>query len=249
MNPLIPFLAAVALALIHIFSGKLRFLDKTPRSRILSFGGGVAVALVFLEILPELSESQDVVAQALSAVFGFLRNHIYVIALLGLIIFYGVRRSMTVSRQRQRAAGKGDATSEGVFWLSMTVFSIKNAIVGYLLLRDERTLLLLLLFVVAVGLEFTLTDRGLHREHKAEYDQLGRWILAAAILGGWLVGYFTWISEFGIAILQAFLAGFIILNVLKEELPEVQDSSFGAFTLGAVVYAALLLAQQAFTTP
>ena len=45
-----------------------------------------------------------------------------------------------------------------------------------------------------------------------------------------------------IIVLFALLAGGIILNVLKEELPEERKSRFWAFALGAGTYAALLLA-------
>jgi hypothetical protein len=42
-------------------------------------------------------------------------------------------------------------------------------------------------------------------------------------------------------ILFAFVAGGVILNVLKEELPEERQSKFWAFALGAAIYAALLV--------
>ena len=41
--------------------------------------------------------------------------------------------------------------------------------------------------------------------------------------------------------LFAFLAGGVILNVIKEELPEEQESLFWAFALGAALYTVLLL--------
>ncbi len=41
--------------------------------------------------------------------------------------------------------------------------------------------------------------------------------------------------------LLALLGGGIILNVLKEELPEQRESRFWAFALGGLGYAALLL--------
>ena len=43
-------------------------------------------------------------------------------------------------------------------------------------------------------------------------------------------------------LLFALLAGGVIMNVLKEELPEERESCFWALALGAAVYAALLLA-------
>ena len=41
--------------------------------------------------------------------------------------------------------------------------------------------------------------------------------------------------------LSSFLAGGIVLNVLKEELPEDRDSSFLPFALGVAGYGALLV--------
>lgn len=53
------FLAAAAFAAIHFLVPRLRFLEGIPRSRWLSFAGGVAVAYVFMHLLPELAEHQE----------------------------------------------------------------------------------------------------------------------------------------------------------------------------------------------
>lgn len=79
---LVTFISALVLAGVHVFSGSLRLLDKIPRSRWLSFAGGVAVALAFLKILPELAESQESVARAVDP-FSALKNHVYIIAVIG----------------------------------------------------------------------------------------------------------------------------------------------------------------------
>ena len=54
----------------------------------------------------------------------------------------------------------------------------------------------------------------------------GRWVLAAAVAVGWVAGLATAIGEAVIGSLFAFLAGGIVLNVLKEELPEERKSRF-----------------------
>ncbi len=66
----------------------------------------------------------------------------------------------------------------------MSTFSVMNAIIGYLLAKEDRTLLGLLLFFLAMALKFMVNDRGLHDAHEADYDRLGRWIVAAAVLLG-----------------------------------------------------------------
>jgi len=64
---------------------------------------------------------------------------------------------------------------------------------------------------------------------------------AGAVLVGTAIGYLVVIHEAAIALLLAFLAGGVVLNVIKEELPEERESRFGAFALGAGGYATLLL--------
>ncbi|MEY4519559.1 MAG: hypothetical protein RLZZ499_2159 [Cyanobacteriota bacterium] len=86
-------LLAIALALVHLFAGKLRFLEATPRSIWLSFASGVSVAYVFVHILPELSQAQETVTGAIGEALAFLEHHVYLLALLGLAVFYGLERA------------------------------------------------------------------------------------------------------------------------------------------------------------
>jgi len=51
-------LLALGFMLIHLLIGRLAFLRAIPRSRWLSAAGGVAVAYVFLHVLPELAEGR-----------------------------------------------------------------------------------------------------------------------------------------------------------------------------------------------
>lgn len=235
--------SAVGLALVHLFSGRLRFLQVVPRSRWLSSSSGVSVAYVFVHILPDLSEAQSTIRKSIDSTLAFLEHHVYLLALLGLAIFYGLERLATVSRQRSQQAGGADVTSPGVFWLHMVSFAFYNALIGYLLVhREVSGLANLILFAIAMALHFLVNDYGLREHHKKMYDHRGRWILAAAIIAGWAIGNATKLSEAAIAILFAFLAGGIMLNVLKEELPDERDSCFWAFALGAGGYTLLLLA-------
>ena len=239
---LITLISALVLSAVHVFSGALRFLDKVPRSGWLSFAGGVAVALVFLEILPELAESQEAVARAVDT-GSYLKNHVYIVAVIGLALFYGMDRMVKRSRQRQRDAGAADHTTDGVFWLSMAVVGAKNLTVGYLLAREPRTSAGLALFTLALALEFTVGDRGLHSDHQANYDRIGRWLLAGVLLTGWIAGTTGAVPDLGVTVLSALLAGMIVLNVLKEELPQERQSRFWAFALGLFGYGSLLLLQ------
>jgi zinc transporter ZupT len=229
------------LTLVHIYGGKLRFLQVMPRSRWLSFAGGVSVAYVFVHLLPELSEAQETITDATLNGLAFLERHVYLVALLGLVIFYGLERMAL--RSRNRDAHPAGRTENMVFWLHISSFAVYNGLIGYFLLhREDEGLSNLILFSIAMLLHFVVNDYGLREHHKELYRSRGRWVLVAAIAAGWFLGLVLEVSELVLAVLLAFIAGGVILNVLKEELPEERESRFSAFLLGTVVYTLILLA-------
>ena len=240
----LPVAAAVAQALVHLLAGGLRFLRGTPRSVWLSTAGGVSVAYVFVHVLPELAEGQEAVRQAAPPGLRFLENHVYLVALLGLGVFYGLERAAVTSRRHQAGGEDAPTPPPSVFWLHIGSFAVYNALIGYLLLRrrEESDATSLLLFSAAMAMHFVVNDFGLREHHKGLYDRVGRWVLAVAILAGWGIGRAAEIGEAALAVLFAFLAGGVMLNVLKEELPEERESRFWAFAAGAAGYTALLLA-------
>lgn len=262
--------AAVILALAHVGTPYLRFLHGTPRSAWLSAAGGVAVAYVFVHLLPELAEGQQHLTGALNSGSGMddggsigtaglrmAERHVYVVALAGLALFYGLERLANLSRAGTSTAvrdtgGAGDdgsehgapheATSPGVFWVHMAFFSLYNALVGYLLVWGEHeTTAVLALFTTAFAFHFVVTDFGLYVHHRARYHDVGRWLLGAAVFAGFGAASATRLPDEALAVLLAFLAGGVILNVIKEEVPNERQSRFWAFAAGLIAYTALLL--------
>ncbi|MCC9135626.1 hypothetical protein ACFSKU_13045 [Pontibacter silvestris] len=231
----------LALALIHFFGTRLRFLGGVPRSIWLSAAGGVSVAYVFLHLFPELNEGQEHVQRVFPGE-GFLRHHVYIMALLGLAIFYGLERTVVTSKQKRQAKEGKEETSPGIFWVHIGSFAVYNALIGYILFqREEGTLQQLFLFSVAMALHFVVNDFGLLEHHREKYQHVGRWVLVLAIFLGWATGYLVELSHTLIVLVTAFVGGGVILNVLKEELPENRKSRYWAFIMGAAAYAALLL--------
>ncbi len=90
-------------------------------------------------------------------------------------------------------------------------------------------------------MHFLINDYGLRQDHRQAYKHVARWVLAGAIIAGWAIGTMVAIGEAALAALFAFLAGGIVLNVLKEELPEERQSRFASFAAGAAAYAFVLL--------
>jgi len=234
---------AVGLAAVHLFGGRLRMLDRLPRSRWLSFSGGVSVACVFVHVLPEISQAARHVGDAPLGI-EYLERHVYLVALAGFLAYYGVERAAKVGTIAGDDTTDGGGGEEGlrVFWMHVLAFALYNLLVGYLLFhREEPGLENLVLFGVAMALHFFVNDWGLRYHHGEAYHDYGRWVLAAVILVGAGIGTVVPIDRQALAVLFAFLAGGVVLNVIKEEVPAERESRFSAFALGAVGYSAVLL--------
>jgi zinc transporter ZupT len=234
------FTLAIALlfGLIHFAGRRFDFLGGTPRSIWLSLAGGISVAYVFVHILPELAAHQREVTERLSesGAREVLGSHVYLVALAGLALFYGLERMLRCSKLDEKKR------SDDIFWIHLGSFALYNFLVGYLLVhREEQSVQGLSLFAFALGVHFIVNDQAFRKDHGKLYDKSGRWILAAMPLAGWLAGIATEIDPLWLSAVFAFLAGSIVLNVLKEELPEDRESRFWAFALGAAAYSALLV--------
>lgn len=243
-----PLIAALVLAAAHLFAPRLRMLTLVPRSRWLSAAGGVSVAYVFVHLLPELAEGQAAIdgegggeGAGSEPLLGFLENHVYLVALVGLAVFYGVEKHSLQSRRRNAQRTGEDRTTDDAFWLSIATFAVYNAVIGYLLLdSDLEELTQLVLYTLALGVHFVINDFALSEHHRDAYRRWARWIIAGAVLAGWLAGIATDVSERAIAIVVAFIAGGVVLNVLKEELPGERLAQFWPFAGGALAYTLLL---------
>ena len=239
-------LAGVMLfVIVHVFGDRLTFQSRTQRSVWLSAAGGVSVSYVFVLILPELAMRQegfDDRASAAGALSSALENHAYLIALLGLGLFYGIERFVQSAGRSQRGDERGE-TPLPVFWLHLAVFACYNALIGYLLVqREDADVRGTAVYAVAMAVHFVVNDQSLREEHGDLYHRHGRWLLAAAAVLGYLIGIGIELTPLWIDSLFALLAGSVILNVLKEELPEGRRSRFLPFALGAGVYSTLLMA-------
>jgi hypothetical protein len=236
-------LGVAALAVAHLTTPLLGFLRLVPRSRLLSAAGGVSVAYVFVHLLPEIAAAQEAVDAADTGLFPDLERHAYVLALAGTAIFYGLERAALRSRAERTEAHVDGETSPQVFALSIGSFALYNGIVGYLVVREAEGggLVAMALFALALALHLVVVDLGLRQHHRRRYDRLGRPLLVVALLVGWGAAAATELHEAAVGLAIAFLGGGVILNVLKEELPEERESRFGAFALGAAAYGGLLL--------
>ncbi len=236
------FILAIALALVHGFATRLPIFSLIPRFRWTSFAGGVSLSYVFLEIFPELSHTQEELQHSEILLVKYLENHVYILALLGLLVFYGFNLLALRTKSNQRTTQELGHQNSAVFWIHISAFALLNIIMGYLLQDlSEHSLIACIIFFITFALHFFIIDDNLREHQTSIYDKQGRWLLVSAIIFGAVIGQVAHLNETAIAIIWSFLAGSIILNVLKRELPDEKETCFWSFIGGTTLFAGLLL--------
>lgn len=219
------------LTAVHLVADRFPLLGVVGRDRWLSAAAGVSTVYVFTYLLPKLfhwtedTDSVDV-QLLLSLVF------------VGLTVFFAIERIGQIT--------KGDESHTAIenlnhpmFWLHMIAFGCYNFVIGYTLVSgaiiEGR-----IPFTVAMALHLFANDEGLRRHHRTSYHRWGRWVLAGAILGGGVGAVVTTGSSFALPVSLAILAGGIMFNAIKEELPSDEKSSLLGFVGGAVLFLVLM---------
>lgn len=238
--------ATLFLMLAHALSAWVSRSALAQGYGFVSFAGGVSVGYVFLDMLPNLVEYNKPIGEFLISnqwLTPFTELLIYIIALAGFLVYYG----LDLFAERYQMVRHDDRL---MYRLHLAMFGIYNVLITYTMsLRALTGLTYTLLFTFAMALHFILTDRKFCRFYPLQFNHLGRVVLVSALFFGWLLSVvFDPVRVLFVAFLTAFLAGSILLNVFREELPESSLASFRWFVLGALLIASILLLQTWITT-
>ncbi len=236
MELVMTLVAALLLAGVQILPRFVPTLEGPRRQAALSGAGGFSAAFVFLELLPQVLERTDAVAGRTADLLPFVEEEALFLALVGLVVFYGLETLARATRPEGR-----EATDDPAGLVQISAFTGYYALIGYLLWSQAASgNSELLSFAIPVGVHFLVVDYGLRAHHPGAYHRVGRWTLAAAVLVGWGVGAVATLPEGLVGIGIAFLAGGVILITLKEELPKEAAGRFRWFCIGAIAYTALI---------
>lgn len=231
--------AAMLFAAAFVFGGRvhpMRFLFRERRS-VVSFGAGISAAYVFVHVMPELARVRHAFAVSVSLPLRYEGMAIYLVALLGFLLFYGLDHLRARLREPEAAQLGGRA-----FGLHVGGFAAYVSLLGYLLVRNlETSQASTGFYVLAITFHLLAVDHELRNEHGAVYERAGRFVLAGAALSGWGIGLLVALPQHVIALLLAFLSGAIIMNSTIMELPSEKDGRFLPFVTGGVVYGLILL--------
>jgi len=223
------------LACVCIFGGRLR--ARSHHRRWISIAAGVSVATIFVDLLPEISEKQaKFSANAPAGAALFQEQAIYLAAMLGFVLFYGLEYMVAASPSEEREHG------DVPFSLRIAAFAGYSSFIAYIIVDNHWSgLRSLLLYSLAMAFHLLLVDHSLAEQGHQLYESYGRWILALAVMAGWSVGMFASIPELWLARITGFVSGGVIMNSLVVELPEGRGGRFWYFVLAAAIYAFVLI--------
>lgn len=237
----VAFIATLILIISHYLSPWFANHLSGNGKSFVSFAGGTAVAYVFLHMLPDLVEYNEPMGKFLISsdwLTPFSELTIYIVALLGFLIYYGLE----LKAESYQALEKDASAAYG---LHLGMFCLYNFLITYTMsLRAQTNISATILFTISMALHFVLTDRKFSRLYPLQFDHLGRFILILFLFVGWLSSViFDPVSVVMVAFMVAFLAGSVLLNVFREELPSTGLMSYCWFTLGAAAITVILLLQ------
>jgi hypothetical protein len=191
-------------------------------------------------MLPGLIESKDSIGAVLHSHFAESRlvdTGVFLLALLGFTIFFGLRRWCRQESKKDREKVHRS------FLVSIGSFSVYNAVITFTLAeRIALDVFTAAIFTLAIGLHMVIIDAE-HEAHDAtNFNRWGRYVLSASLVFGWGIGVgMGEHSVFAAAVLSSVLAGALLLNVFHYELSEVSDARFGSFLCGIGCGASILL--------
>ena len=225
------FLSITLFACVHLLAEKTRVLDSLVHGRFLSTGSGVAIAYVFIDLLPKLEKNHALLKTSWIGGIPYFEKHVYVLALLGFLLFYTVDRSGQMVKNRTT-----------FFYISLSSYTLFNFLMGYAVADPfNPEVRPLALFTFAIALHYFANDYTLSLKHGTAYHAFGKWVLAASLYLGWIVGYVSNLPANVIALVSAFIGGGVIMNVMLHELLEEKLNSSGTFLIACISYTLLLL--------
>ena len=223
------------IAAVHVFIARFRFLSGETGNRWLSFSSGIAVAYIFIKMLPGVAEARIRFAST-GGFQGLLTEYLFLVTLLGLIVYYGIDR---LSSTIHAFPGEPQYSKREKINIMLHGwgYAFYNFLIGYLITNLPRPGVepMILVTVVMVP-HFLGLDYHFRKKEQLFYDRWLRWLFAASLVLGWVVGTQFEFPGFIKAVCFAFLSGAILINTIKEELPEDERASFISLLSGVMSF-------------
>jgi len=221
----------IGIVFIAIQLYALTIVERSPmgEKKILSLSGGVAIAYVFVYILPTLHEEQDKLGGRLA-----LDTELYFLGLLGLLIYF-VAYAFAETNPAKKL------TPQTIYIVQVIFFMVYSFIVSYVVFSSDVERVESLFYGFAVGLHFIGLTYHLGKENRRLHKSIGRYLLAASTLAGATAGMVGPTSGLLVDSMIAFSSGAMIFNVISKEIPFEKNTHLPTFLISSLVYAIIIL--------
>lgn len=238
MEPIIVRSAAGAAALIavHLLAGRFHTLVGPRKRPFHSLLTGITTGYLFLKLLPELAvlgtAGLDLAAPGIPP-----GRALYLFALLGFAGYYSLE-VWTYS-----VPDGAPVPPARVYRTHLGAFVVFNIVIGFLVPHHvQHGLWIAAGFLVAVGVHLLVLDHTLAEAHGGRFGWVARMLHSAGLITG--LGLAILLGPVpparATATLLAFFAGALILQVIRQEVPEHRHGHPVALALGAAAFAVLL---------
>jgi zinc transporter ZupT len=220
-------ITALVLASTQALGPRIRAWLRPHARNVQSFGGGVALAYIFLSLFPEIDNAHP-----------WLGDRVHLTTLVGFLLFFALE-AWLIGRARARDASTEDGES-AVMWLHIGVMGLYTAIVMFTLPAEiADDLLFAIVTGLAIGVHLVYKDYVLRDQVGDQFRVTGRLLLTVAPLVGWVAHRIADPSEAVLDVAMAVLAGVLMQSVFRDELPRPDRASL-PWLLGGVATFALL---------
>lgn len=230
----VPFLVGIVFIAIHFLANVLLPAERIKRMMWFSFSGGLAVSYIFIYLLPTLHREQAMIEEPYRRLT--MESEIYFIGLIGVVVFLGIQ--VIISRR--------EVEHNASFWAAILFYALYNALVSFVVLSLEVSGVEALFYSFAIGLHFVAIAHDMWRGFPAEYDQYGKFVLAAGIISGWIVALSIDLAPIARSIIFAFVSGAMLFNVFKNELPNIKELNYFSFIAAVLIYSAITISLKFF---
>jgi hypothetical protein len=233
-QPLYLGLIAVILSLTQLFGPEIRALLRPHAAVASSFGGGAAIAYVFLVLLPELDIAHR-----------WLGEHIHLVALSSFLTFYVIELLLIAQIHRTRLTAhlphRASTPTTRAFWFHLGILAAFIWMVVFAMPDSKANNLVFCIFgTLTIALRLVYKDYILREHQDAQHQTTGRYLLAATPIAGLVAHYLFEPSAAALDIFVAILAGGILQSVFRQELPTADTVKLPWLLAGVAVFTLLV---------
>tara|TARA_Y100000310_G_scaffold334428_1_gene414176 strand:+ start:10126 stop:10836 length:711 start_codon:yes stop_codon:yes gene_type:complete len=219
----LPILFSVVVSVIYYLSNKFKIRNKDAKLRIISFSAGVSITYLLLEFFPRFTEGALGVHRMLflAVLFGFTVHHI-------------IEKEIYLHHSKHGLIK--------MLSLEENVFSyIYHIVVGGVFVYLSRSSVIegFLYFITIMSYTFVSTLPTKPHESKFKSIILSSSTVVGAVL---MTIFFDFVAEWTHLLLMGFAIGVLIFTVTRHHIPFGRHGRSDYFTLGLILYAALIMA-------